>query len=136
VGDSLNICRHKVMVFVREIYKSRAEAAENAFYEMQALVGSPMLDDDLVYVTGIQEKRINDKRTNGCPTGETVGPCMECNETMWTSGGRYFSNASFSGALTEVWPATTAPNLVARSSVPKEHGSQGSTSLSQAERSH
>jgi hypothetical protein len=42
-----------------------------------------------------------------------VGPCREWQETMWTSGGRYFSKAVFSGALTEVWPATIAPTFVA-----------------------
>ncbi len=32
---------------------------------------------------------------------------------MWTSAGRYFSNAALSGALTDVWPATIAPIFVA-----------------------
>jgi hypothetical protein len=32
---------------------------------------------------------------------------------MWTSAGRYFSKAARSGALTEVWPETMAPILVA-----------------------
>ena len=32
---------------------------------------------------------------------------------MCTSSGRYFSKAAFSGALTDVWPATTALYFVA-----------------------
>lgn len=51
--------------------------------------------------------------TRGCPNGDTVGPCSEWHDTMCTSGGRYFSNAIFSGALTDVWPETIAPTLVA-----------------------
>lgn len=35
---------------------------------------------------------------------------------MCTSLGRYFSNAAFSGALTDVWPDTMAPNFVAANS--------------------
>lgn len=42
-----------------------------------------------------------------------MGPCNEWQETICTSSGRYFSKASFSGALTEVCPATIAPTLVA-----------------------
>jgi len=32
---------------------------------------------------------------------------------MWTSAGRYFSKAAFSGAFAEVWPATIVDSLVA-----------------------
>jgi len=38
---------------------------------------------------------------------------------MSTSWGRYFSKASFSGALTDVWPATIAPTLVAANIFPR-----------------
>lgn len=55
----------------------------------------------------------HDSLTNGCPSVVTVGPCNEWMETMCTSAGRYFSNASFSGALTEVCPATIEFILVA-----------------------
>lgn len=36
---------------------------------------------------------------------------------MCTSSGRYFSNASRSGVLTEVWPPTIAPTLVAKGEI-------------------
>jgi hypothetical protein len=51
--------------------------------------------------------------TSGWPRGDTVGPCREWHDTMWTSWGRCLSKASFSGALTDVWPATIAPTFVA-----------------------
>lgn len=42
-----------------------------------------------------------------------MGPCSEWQETICTSSGRYFSNAAFSGAFTEVCPPTIAPTFVA-----------------------
>lgn len=39
----------------------------------------------------------------GWPLGSTPGPCMEWHEIMCTSSGKYFSNASTSGFLTEVY---------------------------------
>jgi hypothetical protein len=51
--------------------------------------------------------------TRGWLIGETVGPWREWHDTMCASEGRYLSKAFFSGALTEVWPATMAPTLVA-----------------------
>jgi len=53
------------------------------------------------------------KCTNGWPMGEMVGPCRLWHEMMWMSVGRYFSKAAFSGAFTEVWPATIVDSLVA-----------------------
>lgn len=52
-------------------------------------------------------------RTSGWPFVATVGPCSEWQETICTSSGRYRSNAARSGALTDVWPPTIAPTLVA-----------------------
>ena len=50
-----------------------------------------------------------------------MGPCKEWHETILTSSGRYFSNAVFSGALTEVCPATMAPTFVAeRMGIPRK----------------
>jgi hypothetical protein len=34
-------------------------------------------------------------------------------ERIYASSGKYFSNAAFSGAFTDVWPATIAFNFVA-----------------------
>ena len=51
--------------------------------------------------------------TRGWPRGETVGPCSEWQDTICTSSGKYFSNAAFSGAFTEVCPPTIAPTFVA-----------------------
>ena len=53
------------------------------------------------------------RSTRGCPLGLTVGPCNEWQERMWTSFGRCASKAAFSGALTDVWPATIAFTFVA-----------------------
>lgn len=59
--------------------------------------------------------------TSGWPRGETVGPCSEWQETICTSSGRYFSNAAFSGAFTEVCPPTIAPTFVAVAQVTLTH---------------
>ena len=75
-----------------------------------------MLDDDLELsheTLGLPRANRAGAPTRGWPNGETVGPCREWHDTMWTSSGRYFSNAAFSGALTDVWPETIAPTLVA-----------------------
>lgn len=52
-------------------------------------------------------------RARGWPLGSTFGPCREWHDTIWTSGGRFFSNAAISGALHDVWPPTIAPCFVA-----------------------
>ena len=74
-----------------------------------------MLDQDLnkSEVNTMNPLMTGSDRTSGWPFVGTVGPCNEWQETICTSSGRYFSNASRSGALTDVWPATMAPTLVA-----------------------
>ena len=73
-----------------------------------------MFDQDLCRGSDRRdEEYAGSEITKGCPRGETVGPWREWHDTIWTSSGRCFSNAAFSGALTEVCPATMAPTLVA-----------------------
>ena len=72
-----------------------------------------MLDQDLKKVNVINPLMTRSDRTSGWPFVGTVGPCNEWQETICTSSGKYFSKASHSGALTDVWPETMAPTLVA-----------------------
>ena len=77
-----------------------------------------MIDNDLGIIitkqSAIQSWSLQSYEfTSGSPSGDTVGPCNEWQETISTSGGRYFSNAARSGALTDVCPPTIAPTFVA-----------------------
>lgn len=130
--DCLRIGCYDIVVLIRQVDEAGLQWAENALDKHLCLVTRPMLNDDLVccknaiskfmciYLRSIskapkkQNRRKCRIRTRGCPRGETVGPCNEWQETICTSLGKYFSNAARSGALTEVWPATTAPTLLAK----------------------
>jgi len=81
---------------------TRAEWSKNVLDQLDSITGGPMLDYDLknVVTTVSPCKRVI--VTKGCPSGLTVGPWREWQETIWTSCGRCFSKAAFSGDFTDV----------------------------------
>ena len=129
VSDGLRVGCHVVVLVVAHVDEAGLERREDALDEADLRVWCAVLDYDLdVDIAGVSlefdfVKAGGGKgRTRAWPSGATVGPWSEWIETMWTSLGRYFSNASRSGAFTEVWPETIAPTLVAGSDVESQSG--------------
>jgi hypothetical protein len=114
--DCLSIGCYDVMVFIGEVHISRTKTSQYVLYKPKRWIWCAMFDEDLA-------RRINNRRTvdwlvgwlptRGWPKGETVGPCKEWHDTIWTSSGKYFSNVIFSEAFTEVCPETMASTGVA-----------------------
>lgn len=87
--------------------------------QRHGIIGRAVTNYHLKAMGKCQSPRMEYIPTRGCPAVETVGPCSEWQETMCTSAGRYFSKAAFSGAFTDVWPATIAPTFVAVDNEPQ-----------------
>lgn len=112
--NCLRIGRDLVVLLVAEVDPPALQRLDYFFHCLHLRRGASVLDQDLPQTpVSWSCGMIPSEHTKAWPTGDTLGPCKECKDMMETSWGRCLSNASLSGALTDVCPATIAPSFVA-----------------------